>query len=171
MKRKKIAVIGMGYVGAVTSTCLAWLGHEVVGIESDVNRTNKLARGIVPFFEPELDDLFSDAIATGRLNFTNEAPAALQDADVIFLCVGTPVGLTGAPDLTQVQSAVAALAPHLRDGVVIVNKSTVPVGSGNWISTLIEEECPRNATPRFWVVSNPEFLREGSAVNDFLYPD
>jgi UDPglucose 6-dehydrogenase len=167
----KIAVIGTGYVGAITSTCFAWLGHQVVGLESDATRLGQLRKGAVPFYEPGLDELLGKTMATGRLSFTDDPAVALSDADVIFLCVGTPVGPSGAPDLGQVESAAATLAPYLRDGVVVVNKSTVPVGSGNWVSTLIEEELPRDARPQFFVVSNPEFLREGSALNDFLHPD
>ncbi|HEX5018552.1 MAG TPA: UDP-glucose/GDP-mannose dehydrogenase family protein [Actinomycetes bacterium] len=171
MKPRKVAVIGTGYVGAITSTCFAWLGHEVVGLESDVTRLRDLSRGVVPFYEPGLDELLGQMVATGRLAFTDQPEAALSDADVIFLCVGTPVGPSGAPDLAQVESAAATLAPFLRNGMVVVNKSTVPVGSGNWVSTLIEEELPKNARPNFSVVSNPEFLREGSALHDFLHPD
>ncbi|MDQ3432234.1 MAG: nucleotide sugar dehydrogenase [Actinomycetota bacterium] len=110
-------------------------------------------------------------MATGRLTFTDRADRALADADVIFFCVGTPTGPGGNPDLTQVESAARALAPHLRSGAIVVNKSTVPVGSGNWVRTMIEEALPRRGRPEFHVVSNPEFLREGSAIEDFLYPD
>lgn len=171
MSTSKIAVIGTGYVGAITSTCFAWLGQNVCGLDVDPVRAGQLARGQVPFHEPGLPELLTETVATGRLSFTDEADTALSGADVIFLCVGTPTGAGGMPDMAQVESAAKALAPHLRDGTVVVNKSTVPVGSGNWVRTLIEEALPVNSRPDFHVVSNPEFLREGSALQDFLYPD
>lgn len=167
----KIAVIGTGYVGAVTSTCMAMLGHEVWGLDSDPVRAGQLCAGQVPFYEPGLSEQVTRGIATERLHFTDDSDAALTGADVIFLCVGTPPGANGTPDLSQVESAARSVAPYLRDGTVVVNKSTVPVGSGNWVQTLLEDALPRRATPAFHVVSNPEFLREGSAFDDFLYPD
>jgi UDPglucose 6-dehydrogenase len=167
----RIAVIGTGYVGAVTSTCLAWLGHEVTGLDIDPTRAEQLALGQVPFHEPGLSELLTETVATGRLSFTSDPQAALGDADIVFLCVGTPTGAGGIADLSQVESAAQSVAPHLRDGTVVVNKSTVPVGSGNWVRTLLEEASPRSSRKAFSVVSNPEFLREGCALQDFLYPD
>jgi UDPglucose 6-dehydrogenase len=171
VSNKKIAVIGTGYVGAITSTCLAWLGQDVWGLDADPVRAGQLSVGQVPFHEPGLPELLTETVATGRLNFTDQPDEALADADVVFLCVGTPTGPGGMPDLAQVEGAAKALAPHLRDGTVVVNKSTVPVGSGNWVRTLIEDALPANNRPDFHVVSNPEFLREGCALGDFLYPD
>lgn len=171
MTPRKIAVIGTGYVGAITSTCFAWLGHEVYGLESDPVRVGELTQGRVPFYEPGLPERLKETVATGRLTFTDQPAEALTDADVIFLCVGTPTGPGGTADLSQIESATSTLAPFLRDGSVVVNKSTVPVGSGNWVSTLLEEALPEDSKPQFSVVSNPEFLREGSALDDFLYPD
>ena len=167
----RIAVIGTGYVGAVTSTCLAWLGHDVSGLDTDVQRAGQLAAGQVPFHEPGLPELLAETVATGRLRFTADPGLALRDADVVFICVGTPAGPGELPDLTQIESAVRSLVPHLHDGMVVVNKSTVPVGSGNWIRTILEELLPRDQRPAFTVVSNPEFLREGNALEDFFYPD
>ena len=171
MQGQRITVIGTGYVGAVTSTCLAWLGHEVIGLDADPARAGQLALGQLPFYEPGLAELLTETLATGRLSFTDQAAEALTDADVVFLCVGTPTGVAGLPDLGQVESAARAIAPHLRPGSVVVNKSTVPVGCGNWVRTLLEEALPRQGRPAFSVVSNPEFLREGCALDDFLYPD
>lgn len=171
MHRQRITVIGTGYVGAVTSTCLAWLGHEVVGLDTDPARAGQLALGQLPFYEPGLAELLTETLATGRLSFTDVAADALAEADVVFLCVGTPTGVGGMPDLGQVESAARMIAPHLRPGSVVVNKSTVPVGCGNWVRTLLEEALPRQTRPSFSVVSNPEFLREGCALDDFLYPD
>lgn len=169
--RHKVAVIGTGYVGAVTSTCLAFLGHSVCGLDSDSVRAAQLNGGQTPFHEPGLPELLKSTLATGRLRFTDQPAEALGDADFVFLCVGTPPGADGSPDLTQLESAIQSLAPYLRAGVVIVNKSTVPVGSGNWTRTILEDALQGSAQLSFHVVSNPEFLREGCALTDFLYPD
>ncbi|MCG7592778.1 UDP-glucuronate decarboxylase [Mycobacterium sp. PSTR-4-N] len=169
--RSKVAVIGTGYVGAVTATCLAFLGHDVCGLDNDQARAGQLSEGQLPFFEPGLADLLKDTLTGGRLRFTDKPDEALVDADFVFLCVGTPPGADGSPDLTQLESAIQSLAPYVRAGVVIVNKSTVPVGSGNWTRTILEDALQGNRHLVFHVVSNPEFLREGSALDDFLYPD
>ncbi|MBI3216031.1 MAG: nucleotide sugar dehydrogenase [Mycobacterium sp.] len=169
--RLKVAVIGTGYVGAVTSTCLAFLGHSVCGLDTDSARAGQLNHGQAPFVEPGLPEILKATLATGRLRFTDEPAEALTDADFVFLCVGTPPGPDGSPDLTQLESAIQSLAPYLRAGVVIVNKSTVPVGSGNWTRTILEDALEGNRQLSFHVVSNPEFLREGCAIDDFLYPD
>ncbi len=171
-RRHKVAVIGTGYVGAVTSTCLAFLGHSVCGLDIDPVRAGQLNDGQVPFHEPGLPELLLETLRTGRLRFTDRPAEALADADfVFFLCVGTPPGSDGAPDLAQLESAIQSLAPHLRSDAVIVNKSTVPVGSGNWTRTILEDALEGNRQLSFHVVSNPEFLREGSAIADFIYPD
>lgn len=169
--RHKVAVIGTGYVGAVTSTCLAFLGHTVCGLDSDSARAGQLNDGQAPFVEPGLPEILKATLSSGRLKFTDDPAEALFDADFVFLCVGTPPGPDGAPDLTQLESAIQSLAPYLRAGVVIVNKSTVPVGSGNWARTILEDALEENRNLTFHVVSNPEFLREGCAIEDFLYPD
>jgi UDPglucose 6-dehydrogenase len=169
--RHKVAVIGTGYVGAVTSACLAFLGHDVCGLDSDVVRTGQLSHGQAPFHEPRLPELLRATLATGRLQFTDDPAHALSDAEFVFLCVGTPPGPDGSPDLAQLESAIQSLAPYLRAGAVIVNKSTVPVGSGNWTRTVLEDTLQGGRQLSFHVVSNPEFLREGCAIDDFLYPD
>ena len=169
--RHKVAVIGTGYVGAVTATCMAFLGHSVVGLDSDPVRAGRLGDGEAPFVEPGLPELLTDALSSGRLRFTDDPTEALPDADFVFLCVGTPLGPDGSPNLEQLESAIQSLAPHLRSGAVIVNKSTVPVGSGNWTRTILEDALVGNRELSFSVVSNPEFLREGSAIDDFLFPD
>ena len=167
----KVAVIGTGYVGAVTSVCLAFLGHSVFGVDSDSVRAGQLNNGQAPFHEPGLPDLLKRALSTGRLRFTDDPAEALTEAEFVFLCVGTPPAPDGAPDLTQLETAIESLAPYLRAEAVIVNKSTVPVGSGNWTRTILEDALEGNRELAFHVVSNPEFLREGSAIHDFLYPD
>jgi nucleotide sugar dehydrogenase len=169
--RHKVAVIGTGYVGAVSSVCLAFLGHSVCGLDSDSVRAGQLNNGQAPFVEPRLPEMLKATLSTGRLRFTDCPAEALSDADFVFLCVGTPPGPDGAPDLGQLESAIQSLAPHLRAGAVIVNKSTVPVGSGNWTRTILEDALEGTRQLSFHVVSNPEFLREGCAIDDFLYPD
>jgi nucleotide sugar dehydrogenase len=170
-RRQKVAVIGTGYVGAVTATCLAWLGHDVCGLDIDPTRAGQLNQGQVPFHEPGLDALLAETLNANRLRFTSDAAAALSEVDVIFLCVGTPTSANGIPDLMQFESALQTVAPYVRKGTVLVNKSTVPVGCGNLARTILEEALLTSDQPIFHVVSNPEFLREGSAIADFLHPD
>jgi UDPglucose 6-dehydrogenase len=167
----RVTVVGTGYVGAVTAVCLAFLGHDVVGLDIDRSRVEQLAAGQLPFHEPGMPERLEDALKSGRLSFASDPAIAVTSADVIFLCVGTPTGHSGVPDMSQIEAAVRSIAPYLKPGAVVVNKSTVPVGSGNWVRTLIEEALPDIDAFEFHVVSNPEFLREGAAVEDFLYPD
>ncbi len=169
--RTRVAVVGTGYVGTVTAVCLAWLGHEVVGVDVSLTRAGELSAGQLPFVEPGLSELLRETLETGRLSFTSDAATAAGTAEVIFLCVGTPPQEDGTPDMSQVAEAAVAVADHLQPGAVVVNKSTVPVGSGNWVRTIIEDRLPEGRPPSFSVVSNPEFLREGAAIEDFLYPD
>jgi nucleotide sugar dehydrogenase len=169
--RHRVAVMGTGYVGAVTSTCLAFLGHSVCGLDTDSMRAAQLNNGQAPFHEPGLPEMLKSTLSTGRLRFTDNPSDALADADLVFLCVGTPPGPDGSPDLTQLESAIQSLAPYLRAEAVVINKSTVPVGSGNWTRATLEDALEGNRDLAFHVVSNPEFLREGSAIDDFLYPD
>ncbi len=169
--RQSVAVIGTGYVGAVTAACLAFLGHSVRGLDIDSTRAGQLNDGQTPFHEPGLPEMLKAALSTGRLRFTDQPAEALSEADFVFLCVGTPPLPDGSPDLRQLEIAIQSLAPHLRTDAVIVNKSTVPVGSGNWTRTILEESLPEDRDRPYRVVSNPEFLREGCAIDDFLYPD
>jgi nucleotide sugar dehydrogenase len=164
-----VAVVGTGYVGTVTAVCLASLGSDVTGLDVDAARAAQLSAGQVPFYEPGLAELLTSVRATGRLRFTSDEADALDDADVVFVCVGTPEGDGGRPDLSALREAATAIARHLQGGEVVVTKSTVPVGSGNWMRTTIEDAAGRDVA--FSIVSNPEFLREGSAIDDFLRPD
>ena len=162
----KLSVIGCGYLGAVHAACMTKLGHEVVGIDTDEDKVEALNQGRAPFFEPELEPLLRETLATGRLTFSSDVSAA-AGARAHFLCVGTPQ----APgefraDLTYVHAATTSLLPHLQDGDVVVGKSTVPVGTAEEISRLVAAE-----TPGAVVAWNPEFLREGFAVKDTLTPD
>ncbi len=167
-----LAVIGCGYVGLVTATCFAEMGYRVHGIDIDAERVAMLQAGQSPVFEPGLDALIRSGLASGRLSFHGDyADAADGDgtlrADVVFIAVNTPSSRRGAADLHAVRDAVAELAPHLRSGAVIVNKSTVPIGTAE----LVEGMARRSGASTIAVVSNPEFLREGSAVRDFMAPD
>jgi nucleotide sugar dehydrogenase len=167
----RVAVVGCGYVGGVTASCLAWLGHDVVGLEADPDRAERLAGGHPPFYEPGLRELLADVRPRTRLSFTSDPATALSFADVIFLCVGTPPDAAERPDLSQLRAAALAVAEHARVGAVVVGKSTVPIGSGDWLRSMLDDATPPIRRGRVHVVANPEFLREGSAIDDFLFPD
>lgn len=162
----KISVVGCGYLGAVHAACLVSVGHEVVGLDVDRQRTQILNKGQAPFHEPDLVRHLEEGVHTRRLTFGND-PAAAAGADVHFLCVGTPQrDASGAANLDFLDAAVASLLPHLRPGDVVVGKSTVPVGTAARLEKWITDEVPGVA-----VAWNPEFLREGHAVKDTLHPD
>lgn len=161
---RRIAVVGAGYVGLTTGACLASLGHRVVCADVDGAKVERLRRGEVSFHEPGLEDLVSEGLAAGRLHFVVGASAAVTDAEVVFLCVPTPMGSGGGADLAAVESVAAEVRGLLPTGAVVVNKSTVPVGTAARTAALLRRDDVA-------VVSNPEFLREGSAVEDFLSPD
>lgn len=169
-----VAILGTGYVGLTTGACLAYLGHEVHCVDADPKKIEALERGEMPFFEPHLADIVADARA--NLCFTTGYAHAIPKAEVIFIAVGTPPGPGGAPDLRYLEAAAKGigenLGPHF---TVIVNKSTVPIGSGNWVDSLVRDAFQKRDGSRshgsFAVASNPEFLREGSAIGDTLYPD
>ncbi len=170
----RVCVVGTGYVGTVTAACFAHVGHDVVGLEQDPAKVASLREGVLPFVEPGAEDLLREALAGGRLRVTADTADAVGTAEVVFICVGTPLTPSGEADVEALRVVATSLAPHLQDDFkVVVTKSTVPVGSGDWITMLIEDaQTPANrAKDNFGVVSNPEFLREGSAVEDFLYPD
>ncbi|HXH82342.1 MAG TPA: UDP-glucose/GDP-mannose dehydrogenase family protein [Candidatus Tectomicrobia bacterium] len=163
-----IAIIGSGYVGLVTGVCFADFGVNVTCIDRDEDRIARLAKGEVPFHEPRLRELLGKALDAGRIHFST-APAAIRDCLVVFIAVGTPAGENGGADLRDVEAAAATIARHLDGYKVIVTKSTVPVGTGRRIGAIVSAGAPAGAT--FDVASNPEFLREGSAVEDFLHPN
>jgi nucleotide sugar dehydrogenase len=169
---KGIAVVGSGYVGTVMAACLANLGHAVVGVEIDPDKLTSLNNGVPPFFEAGLDDRLKAEVESGRLFFTNDYELAMHRTEIVFLCVDTPPGVNGHPNMNSVAAAAESIGAALHDPHIIVTKSTVPVGSGNWLEATIEATLPDGVTPDVLkVVSNPEFLREGSAVEDFLHPD
>ncbi|MFJ8959357.1 UDP-glucose dehydrogenase family protein [Lentzea sp. NPDC102401] len=161
---RRIAVVGTGYVGLTTGACLASLGHRVVCADVDAGKVERLSRGEVDILEPRLAELVAEGLASGRLSFVLGASAAVADAEVVFLCVPTPMGVGGIADLAAVESVVDETRDLLPSGTVIVNKSTVPVGTSIRTAELLRRDDVA-------VVSNPEFLREGSAVHDFLNPD
>ena len=167
----KVTVVGLGYVGTVTAACLVHLGHEAAGVDILPERVELLEQAVVPFSEPGLDALVKEGLASGRLSFTTDYAVALAGARCVFICVNTPLLPTGDPDLSQLRSAAESLGRSLPSGCVVITKSTVPVGSGDWVQMLIEDSIPAGDRRPFHVVSNPEFLREGSAVEDFFYPD
>jgi UDPglucose 6-dehydrogenase len=175
----EVGVIGAGYVGLATGACLAHLGHRVTCLDNDEERVTNLGEGRVPFYEPGLDDLVIRTARAGRLSFagTERLAGVVRGADVVFIAVGTPQGGDGSADLSNVASvarqigrALAGSAPR-EHPLVVVSKSTVPVGSGDYVSRLIREGAGEEDLADFLVVSNPEFLREGSAVYDTLFPD
>ena len=159
-----IAVIGTGYVGLSSGACFAHLGHVVTCVDVVQLKIDNLNKGILPIVETGLEELVAEGVAAGQLIFTTDVVSAVKNADVVFLCVPTPEGADGSADLSYIQTAARTLSPLLRGGAIVVNKSTVPVGS----TKVVERELKR---PDIAVVSNPEFLREGSAIQDFLHPD
>lgn len=163
----KITVIGTGYVGLVTGTCLAETGNEVVCVDIDAQKVNKMKAGIVPIYEPHLDTLFHRNIKSNRLKFTTSLDEGLEHGDIIFLALPTPEGEDGSADLSYVLGVANDIGKKIKEYKVIVDKSTVPVGTAHKVSDTIA----KHTTIEFDVVSNPEFLREGFAVDDFLKPE
>ncbi|WP_299616626.1 UDP-glucose/GDP-mannose dehydrogenase family protein [Pelagibius sp.] len=165
----RIAMVGTGYVGLVSGACFSEFGTEVVCIDKDAAKIKRLEDGEIPIFEPGLDVLVANNRAAGRLTFTTDLARAVGEADAVFIAVGTPTGRTGGEaDLTYVYDAAREVAGALQGFTVVVNKSTVPVGTGREVQRIIAEANP---AAEFEVVSNPEFLREGAAINDFMRPD
>lgn len=165
----QIAVIGTGYVGLVTGACFAEFGVDVTCVDVDAEKISRLTDGIMPIYEPGLEQLVAKNAAAGRLRFTTDAKQAIEQSLVIFLAVGTPPKEDGSPDLSFVESAARSIAQYMNGYKVIVTKSTVPIGTGERIRELIRGE--QKSRVNFGIVSNPEFLREGAAINDFMRPD
>jgi UDPglucose 6-dehydrogenase len=162
-----IAVVGTGYVGLVTGTCFAENGNHVTCVDIDANKVEKMKNGIIPIYEPHLDVLFERNIKQNRLVFTTNLEEAIKDATIIFLALPTPPGEDGSADLSYVLGVAKQLGKIIKDYKIIINKSTVPVGTAEKVRAAVAE----NATCEFDVISNPEFLREGFAVDDFMKPD
>lgn len=163
----KIAMIGTGYVGLVTGTCFADTGNDVTCVDNNQAKIEGLLRGMVPIYEPGLSELVLRNAAAGRLKFTTDLPGAVRSARIVYIAVGTPSSESGAADLSALWAVVDAVIPHLNPQSIIVVKSTVPVGTNRGIFERIRKATGRDAD----VVSNPEFLKEGAAINDFMFPD
>ena len=166
---RKICVIGAGYVGLTTGTCFADLGHQVTCVDVDAPRIDRLRAGEMPIYEPGLEEMVRRNAQAGRLRFTGRYDEGVPDAEFVFIAVGTPQGGGGEADLKYVRDAARSIAESMRAPLIVVNKSTVPIGTGDWVADIIRRHQPQPID--FAVVSNPEFLREGSAINDFIYPD
>ena len=164
---KKIAVVGTGYVGLVTGTCFAETGNNVICVDIDESKVARMKAGEVPIYEPHLEGLFQRNIEAKRLRFTTSLEEGIADAEIIFLALPTPPGEDGSADLSYILGVAENLGKLIKDYKVIVDKSTVPVGTADKVHAKIAE----HAKVDFAVVSNPEFLREGFAVDDFLKPD
>jgi UDPglucose 6-dehydrogenase len=167
--RMNICVIGTGYVGLVTGVVFADLGNDVICVDKLEPKVASLQAGVMPIYEPGLEEIAQRNVAEGRLSFTTDLDGAVRKSDVVFICVGTPPQPDGSTDLSQVESAARGIAAALDRYKVVVNKSTVPVGTGDFVRSVIETNRRRDVD--FDVVSNPEFLREGSAIQDALNPD
>lgn len=164
-----ICVIGTGYVGLITGACFADLGNKVVCVDRDKEKIAKLEQGELPIYEPGLDEVVQRNVNADRLSFTDSYQEGIHDAEIVFIAVGTPSGVDGEADLTHVRSVAETMADVMDHPLIIINKSTVPVGTGDWVANIIRKR--RNDDMEFSVVSNPEFLREGSALEDFMHPD
>jgi UDPglucose 6-dehydrogenase len=163
----KVGIVGLGHVGLVSAACFAHVGHQVVGADSQAERVEGLQKGIMPFFEPGLAEMVNEGAVSGRLTFANDSAAALDGTDLVFICVGTPSRPDGSADLVQIERLTSEIASLLRDDQVLVEKSTVPVKTGERVAQTLQ----RLGASKVDVVSNPEFLREGSALDDTLQPD
>lgn len=164
-----IAVIGTGYVGLVTGACFAEFGVDVTCVDVDVDKVDRLNQGIIPIYEPGLDKIVVKNTAAGRLHFTTSITAAVEQAQVVFLAVGTPPKDDGSPDMSYYRQAAMDIAGAMNGYKVLVTKSTVPVGTGKWLREFVTANLKTDT--EFGVASNPEFLREGAAITDFMRPD
>tara|TARA_B100001057_G_scaffold369038_1_gene372621 strand:- start:2317 stop:3615 length:1299 start_codon:yes stop_codon:yes gene_type:complete len=165
----KLCMIGTGYVGLVSGVCFSDLGNDVICVDKDINKINKLKKGIIPIYEPGLEELVLKNYKNKRLNFSSNLGESVRKSDVIFICVGTPTKKnSNSADLSQVFSVAKEISKHLKKFKIIINKSTVPVTTGDEIEKIITKKVNKKF---FSIVSNPEFLREGEAIRDFIYPD
>ncbi|SKA27697.1 UDP-glucose dehydrogenase family protein [Novilysobacter spongiicola] len=168
----KVAIFGTGYVGLVTGTCLAEIGHDVTCVDVDTAKIDGLKRGVLPIYEPGLEPLVVNNHRAGRLHFTTDAATAISGNEIIFIAVGTPPDEDGSADLKYVVEVARTIGRHLQTPAIVVNKSTVPVGTAGLVNDAIARELEaRGASIDFEVVSNPEFLKEGAAVEDCMHPD
>ncbi len=165
----KLCMIGTGYVGLVSGVCFSDLGNEVVCVDKDLSKVNNLINSIIPIYEPGLEELVKKNYKSGRLSFTSNLSNAVKNSDIIFICVGTPTKKNGiGADLSQIFNVSKEISNYIKKFKIIINKSTVPVTTGDKVENIISKKAKKNL---FSVVSNPEFLREGEAIRDFIYPD
>ena len=168
----KVTVIGSGYVGLVTSGCLAELGNQVFCLDLDKKKIDLLRNGVIPIYEPGLEEIIARNCSTGRLQFSTNIEAAVAYGDIQFIAVGTPSNQDGAADLQYVLSAARNIGRYMTNFKVVVNKSTVPVGTADKVKAAIADELKKaKRQVEYSVVSNPEFLKEGAAIEDFMRPD
>lgn len=168
----KISVIGTGYVGLVSGVCFAQMGNKVTCVDIDANKIERLKQGIIPIYEPGLEDLTLENYKKGTLNFTTDISHAIENTNISFIAVGTPMGEDGSADLQYVLAVAASIGKYMQHYMVVVDKSTVPVGTAEKVRATIQAELDkRGVNIEFDVVSNPEFLKEGAAINDFMHPD
>ncbi len=165
----KLCMIGTGYVGLVSGVCFSDLGNDVICVDKDEKKINNLKNSIIPIYEPGLEELVKKNYKAGRLTFTSDLPKAVRSSNIVFICVGTPTKKNGiGADLSQIYSAAKEISKNINSFKIIINKSTVPVTTGDQIEKILAK---KNKKKVFSVVSNPEFLREGEAIRDFIYPD
>ena len=168
----KVGIIGSGYVGLVAAVCFAEMGNHVVCVDIDKRKITQLKKGVVPIYEPGLETLVKENYQKGTLNFTSEIAEALSIAEVVFIAVGTPMGDDGSADLKYVLQVAQSIGEHMQHHLVVVDKSTVPIGAADKVKETIQNALnTRNSNLTFNVVSNPEFLKEGAAIKDFMHPD
>lgn len=167
-----IAVIGSGYVGLVSGTCFAEMGNKVTCVDIDQNKIHKLEQGIIPIFEPGLEQMVLKNVKNNNLFFTTQLGEAISDAEIVFIAVGTPMGDDGSADLQYVLAVAKSIGETMSKRLIVVDKSTVPIGTADKVKATIQSELDkRGESVEFHVVSNPEFLKEGAAINDFMKPD
>lgn len=168
----KIVVVGTGYVGLVSGTCFSEMGNNVTCVDIDLDKINRLKKGIVPIYEPGLDSMVKKNVENGNLNFSNSLSDVINQAEIIFIAVGTPMGENGSADLKHVLEVAKSIGENINKHLIVVNKSTVPIGTADKVKEVIQRELDkRKVSFPFDVVSNPEFLKEGAAINDFMKPD
>ena len=168
----KITIFGTGYVGLVTGACLADVGHDVLCMDVDQGKIEKLKNGQIPIYEPGLDNIVKHTVEAGRLSFTTDTEDAVRHGTLQFIAVGTPPDEDGSADLQYVTAVARSIGEYMEDYKVVVDKSTVPVGTGDKVRTAVRAQLDRRGLELdFDVVSNPEFLKEGAAINDFMKPD
>lgn len=165
---KQICVVGVGYVGLVTAACFSDLGNRVIALDIIEEKVEKLRHGVMPIYEPGLKEMVDRNVRAGRLSFTTSYPESLRGTEFVFIAVGTPSGVDGEADLRYVASAAQSIAENMTEPLIIINKSTVPVGTGDWVADIVASHQKEPIS--FSVVSCPEFLREGSAISDFMQP-